>query len=97
MHIWTDTIGYLAAFLLVLTFFMRRMIPLRVTAICSSIAWLTYGWADTLYPIIVLHMVLLPVNSYRLWQALTADSDEAAVRWAKSARSCGGRSRSGRA
>jgi hypothetical protein len=26
-----------------------------------------------------------------------ADSDEAAVRWAKSARSCGGRSRSGRA
>jgi transposase len=28
---------------------------------------------------------------------LIADSDEAAVRWAKSARSCGGRSRSGRA
>ena len=32
-----------------------------------------------------------------LVQSLDADSDEAGVRWAKSARSCGGRSRSGRA
>jgi hypothetical protein len=28
------------------------MIQLRVTAICSSLAWLVYGCADTLYPII---------------------------------------------
>jgi ABC-type glycerol-3-phosphate transport system permease component len=61
-------IGYFAAVLIVLTFFMRRMIPLRITAICSSLAWLLYGWIDTLYPIIVLHMVLIPLNSYRLWQ-----------------------------
>jgi CRP/FNR family transcriptional regulator, cyclic AMP receptor protein len=70
MHSWTDAIGYLAALLLVLTFFVRHMIPLRVAAICSSLAWLTYGWLDTLYPIIALHLILLPVNSYRLWQAL---------------------------
>jgi CRP/FNR family transcriptional regulator, cyclic AMP receptor protein len=68
MPSWTDMIGYFAAFLLVLTFFMRRMIQLRITAICSSLAWLAYGWIDMLYPIIVLHMVLLPLNSYRLWQ-----------------------------
>jgi ABC-type glycerol-3-phosphate transport system permease component len=70
MHVWTDAIGYLAAFLLVLTFYVRRMIPLRAIAICSSLAWLTYGLLDTLYPIIVLHLILLPINSYRLWQAL---------------------------
>jgi CRP/FNR family transcriptional regulator, cyclic AMP receptor protein len=70
MHTWTDTIGYFAAFLLVLTFFMRNMIQLRITAICSSLAWLVYGWVDTLYPVIVLHSVLLPLNSYQLWQDL---------------------------
>jgi CRP/FNR family transcriptional regulator, cyclic AMP receptor protein len=70
MHGWTDIIGYFGAFLLVLTFFMSSMIPLRITAICSSLAWLTYGLVDTLYPIIVLHMILLPLNSYRLWQAV---------------------------
>jgi hypothetical protein len=72
MHAWTDAIGYFAAFLLVLTFFVRSMIQLRVTAICSSLAWLVYGCADTLYPIIVLHSVLLPLNSYRLWQTGSA-------------------------
>ena len=35
--------------------------------------------------------------SSTLTERLHADSDEAGVRWAKSARSCGGRSRSGRA
>jgi CRP/FNR family transcriptional regulator, cyclic AMP receptor protein len=70
MPTWTDTIGYFAAFLLVLTFFMRNMIQLRITAICSSLAWLVYGLIDTLYPVIVLHCVLLPINSYRLWQDL---------------------------
>ena len=69
MHTWTDVIGYFGAFLLVLTFFMRNMIHLRITAICSSLAWLIYGWADALYPIIVLHIVLLPINSFRLWEA----------------------------
>jgi CRP/FNR family transcriptional regulator, cyclic AMP receptor protein len=70
MRAWTDMIGYFAAFLLVLSFFMRSMTQLRITAICSSLAWLAYGWLDTLYPIIVLHMALLPLNSYRLWQAV---------------------------
>ena len=71
MHALTGAIGYFATFLLVLTFFMRSMIQLRIAAICSSLAWLVYGWADTLYPIIALHAVLLPFNSYRLWQDLS--------------------------
>jgi hypothetical protein len=70
MHTWTDTIGYLGGVLLVLTFFMENMIRLRITAICSSLAWLVYGLVGTLYPIIILHSVLLPLNSYRLWQEL---------------------------
>jgi hypothetical protein len=67
MHTWTDVTGCFGARLLVLTFFMRNMIHLRITAICSSLAWLTYGW---IYPIIVLPVVLLPINSFRLWKAV---------------------------
>jgi hypothetical protein len=46
------------------------VIRLRITAICSSLAWLVYGLVGTLFPIIILHSVLLPLNSYRLWQEL---------------------------
>jgi hypothetical protein len=70
MQSWSDIIGYLAAILLVLTFFMRDMVQLRITAICSSIAWLVYGFLNALYPIIILHLVLAPLNAYRLWQSL---------------------------
>jgi uncharacterized membrane protein (GlpM family) len=70
MQSWSDIIGYLAALLLVLTFFMRDMMQLRITAICSSIAWMVYGFSDALYPIIILHLVLGPLNAYRLWQSL---------------------------
>jgi len=66
MHAWTDAIGYFAAFLLVLTFFMRSMIQLRVTAICSSLAWLVYGCADTLYPIIACCFHSIPIACGRL-------------------------------
>jgi CRP/FNR family transcriptional regulator, cyclic AMP receptor protein len=76
--IWLDAIGYLAGFLLVLTFFMRRMVPLRIVAICSSVAWLVYGALGGLYPIIILHIVLLPLNIYRLWQALREGQSETA-------------------
>jgi CRP/FNR family cyclic AMP-dependent transcriptional regulator len=67
--IWLDAIGYLAAVLTVLTFFMHRMVPLRLVAICYSVVWLVYGALASIYPVIVLHIVLLPLNTYRLWQA----------------------------
>jgi hypothetical protein len=70
MHNWFDLVGYLAGILLVLTFFMRDMVQLRITAICSSIAWLAYGFSATLYPIIILHLILAPLNVYRLTQTL---------------------------
>ena len=67
---WPDLFGYLAAFLLLMTFFMRQMIPLRAVAIASSIAWLVFGWADHIYPVLCLHIILLPLNSTRLFQAV---------------------------
>ena len=69
-HAWPEIFGYLAASLLLLTFFMRQMVPLRTIAIASSMAWLVYGWADHIYPVVCLHVILLPLNGTRLYQAL---------------------------
>jgi hypothetical protein len=61
-----DFAGYLASFLVFSTFYMKRMIPLRLIAIASNIAFITYAWLDDLTPILVLHGALLPLNLYRL-------------------------------
>ena len=72
LHAWPEMFGYLAAGLLLLTFFMQRMTALRAVAIAASIAWVIYGWADHIYPVFCLHMILLPLNGTRLCQALRA-------------------------
>jgi hypothetical protein len=61
-----DLFGYAASFLVFTTFYMRRMIPLRLTAIASNLAFISYAWPNQLTPILVLHGALLPLNLYRL-------------------------------
>jgi CRP/FNR family cyclic AMP-dependent transcriptional regulator len=72
IHAWPDIFGYLAGGLLLLTFLMRQMVPLRAVAIASSAAWLVYGWADHIYPVVLVHLMLLPLNGVRLHQAIRA-------------------------
>jgi CRP/FNR family transcriptional regulator, cyclic AMP receptor protein len=62
--------GYLAAALVFLTFYMKTMIPLRMIAICSNCMFITYGYLDGLYPVFVLHLILLPLNGLRLREML---------------------------
>lgn len=62
--------GYLAAFLVFLTFYMKTMIPLRVIGICSNCAFIIYGYLGGLYPVLILHVILLPLNSLRLHEML---------------------------
>jgi CRP/FNR family cyclic AMP-dependent transcriptional regulator len=61
-----DVFGYLASCLVFTTFYMRRMVPLRITAIASNLAFIAYAWLDDLTPILVLHGALLPLNLFRL-------------------------------
>jgi len=65
---WVEAIGYLASLLVFCTFYMKTMIPLRGVAIASNLAFMTYGLAGGLYPVFVLHVVLLPLNCLRLHQ-----------------------------
>ena len=61
-----DLFGYFASFLVFTTFAMRRMIPLRLIAIASNVAFISYAWIDHLTPILILHGALLPLNLFRL-------------------------------
>lgn len=60
--------GYIAAILVFSTFYTKTMIPLRIVAICSNIAFITYGYLEGLDPVLILHITLLPLNIYRLLQ-----------------------------
>lgn len=65
-----EMIGYLASALVFLTFCMRTMVPLRLTAIGSNFAFITYASMAGLYPVLILHLVLLPMNVWRTIQML---------------------------
>jgi CRP/FNR family transcriptional regulator, cyclic AMP receptor protein len=62
---WVDAIGYLASILVFATFCMRTMIALRVAAIGSNICFIVFGVAAHVYPVLLLHVVLLPLNAGR--------------------------------
>lgn len=65
-----EWIGYLAALLVFSTFYMKTMVPLRTVAICSNVVFVTYAALGALYPILILHSILLPLNALRLYQML---------------------------
>ena len=65
-----DYVGYLASVLVLCTFCARTMIPLRLIALGSNVAFLTYGALLDLYPVLLLHTVLMPVNLWRLTEIL---------------------------
>jgi CRP/FNR family cyclic AMP-dependent transcriptional regulator len=63
---WLEAVGYLASILVLCTFYMKTMLPLRGCAIASNLAFITYGFFGGIYPVLVLHLVLLPLNIKRL-------------------------------
>jgi CRP/FNR family transcriptional regulator, cyclic AMP receptor protein len=68
---WADVAGYAASLLVFGAFYMKSMTPLRLIAIASNVAFIAYGLGRDLYPVLVLHAVLLPLNGLRLWQMHT--------------------------
>lgn len=63
-----DGIGYLASALVLLTFCMSTMLALRAVAICSNLAFVSYGLGAGVYPVLILHVILLPLNLILLIQ-----------------------------
>jgi hypothetical protein len=69
-----DTIGYVASGLVLLTFYMNEMVPLRIAALCSNVAFITYAMQLHLGPVLTLHCALIPINAWRLWHSSTRRS-----------------------
>jgi CRP/FNR family transcriptional regulator, cyclic AMP receptor protein len=63
-----DFLGYAASATVLATFCMSTMIPLRVLALVSNILFGVFGaWAH-IYPVMILHLILFPINAVRLVQ-----------------------------
>jgi hypothetical protein len=68
-----EVLGYAASACVLASFCMRGMVPLRVAAICSNVLFALFGALAHIHPVLVLHLVLLPVNLARLHQALASE------------------------
>ncbi|OUM04059.1 Crp/Fnr family transcriptional regulator [Variovorax sp. JS1663] len=67
---WTEIFGYLGALLTLTTFSMKTMVHLRMAGIVANLAFITYGLLGPVYPVLLLHLALLPLNLWRLRQLL---------------------------
>jgi hypothetical protein len=74
-----DATGYLASGLVLAAFGMKDMAKLRIVAIGSNLVFLAYGLSLDLAPVWILHAVLLPLNVWRLAQALQLTRRQPAV------------------
>jgi CRP/FNR family cyclic AMP-dependent transcriptional regulator len=76
-----DAMGYIAALLVFTTFWMKTMVPLRLAGIASNVFFIAYGALLVAYPVLILHVCLLPLNLLRLREMLqlTKRVEEAAA------------------
>jgi len=77
--------AWIASLLVFFAFFMKTMIPLRVVAIVSNVAFISYsllglhyGIFEKVYPIFVLHSSLLPLNIIRLYKTMNEEKKKIA-------------------
>jgi hypothetical protein len=87
---WFDGIGYLGALVTLGTYSMKRMIPLRICGICANCLFIVYGLLAPVYPQLILHSILLPLNAFRLREMLrlvsqvkTASQGDLSMEWLK--------------
>jgi CRP/FNR family cyclic AMP-dependent transcriptional regulator len=67
---WAEILGYFGASLTITVYSMKRMIPLRIIGIGANCVFIVYGFLAAVYPQMVLHAVLLPINVFRLREML---------------------------
>lgn len=63
-----EVIGYVASVLVFATFYVKKILTLRLIAISSNVAFILYALGSELHPIFILHSLLLPLNLYRIFE-----------------------------
>ena len=76
-----DMLGYMASVAVLATFLARTMVPLRLIAILSNVLFILYGYAADIRPVLLLHLILLPINIFRLsgWATAQPDAIKASI------------------
>lgn len=64
-----DVFGWTAVVLTLLTFMSSDMRRLRMTALAANVAFIAYAALAGLWPVLALHLILVPVNLWRLHQS----------------------------
>lgn len=67
---WIELIGYLGVVLNLGVYSSRRMIPLRIFGICTNCAFIIYAYLAGVYPQLLVNILILPINIYRLWEMI---------------------------
>jgi len=67
---WIELVGYAGTGFTVVAYGMKRIVPLRIAGILSSVAFLSYGMLMQSYPLVLMEVLLLPINAYRLYEIL---------------------------
>ena len=88
---WFMYFAYAAVASSVITSYMRTMIPLRVVSIICNSLFLTYAFFGNVYPTLILNLILLPLNAYRLHEMIqltrkveaAASGDDRSFDWLK--------------
>jgi hypothetical protein len=66
-EVMSNMLGYAASCAVLASFLMRTMVPLRLVAILSNVLFAAFGYVQNIHPVFLLHMVLLPINAWRLF------------------------------
>lgn len=73
MSAWIEVIGFMGSLFTVLTYSMKDMLWLRITALLSCMSFIIYGAMIESWPLIVMELMLLPINVWRLIELRRAD------------------------
>jgi hypothetical protein len=65
---WINLLGFSAALSVLASFCMTTILSLRSFSLLSNVLFISYGLTAHIYPIFVLHLVLLPVNLVKLYR-----------------------------
>ena len=74
---WVDALGFCASFAVLASFCMTTIASLRILALTSNVLFGAYGLLAHIYPVVFLHLMLLPINLVKLYH----------LRWQKHASS----------
>ena len=65
---WVDGLGFCASFAVLASFCMTTIVSLRLVALTSNVLFGTYGLIAHIYPVVFLHLMLLPINLVKLYR-----------------------------